>query len=381
MPRKRTHDEFVNDISIKNPNIEIIGQYIDNRTHVSVKCLKHDVIWDTIPQSLYLGMGCELCRVEKISSAHRTKRDDFVKAVESINPNVEIIGEYKGQRKQIEVRCKVHNIIWNPRADSILDGRGCKECAKEKQSVALAIPEDEVVSRIAKVSPSVMMIGGYVDTSSRAKFECKTCGNIWYPIVNSVLNGHGCKKCGFNKISEKNRLSNDEFVARLSKINPTIKPLEKYVSGRHSIKMECTSCGKIWSTRPDGLLEGYGCPNCASSKGERAVSTTLDLLGIGYFQEHIFPDCRHKWPLRYDFYIPSINTAIEFQGRQHYEAETSWGGDDGLAERQLRDQIKRDYCADKNICLVEIPYWDIKDVPDIVKNIVMQKEVIACPIQ
>jgi hypothetical protein len=370
MGRKRTHDEFVSDMETINPNIEIIGSYIDNRTHITVKCLRHGTIWGTMPQTLYLGGGCEQCRVEKISKASRFKHEDFIKAVEVANPNVEILGEYQGRNRQIETRCKIHNIVWYPRPDSILDGRGCPDCANIKRSNSIAIPEEEVLARIEKTVPTAKLIGKYINTSERAKFHCSVCGHIWNPIVNTVLAGHGYKKCGFAKISENTRLSNDEFIERLKKINPTIKPLETYVTSKSFMRVECTLCGRIWKSRPTGLLEGNGCAACTSSRGERSVRATLDELKIEYSQEHIFLDCRNKWPLRYDFYIPSLRLAIEFQGRQHYEVETKWGGDDGLAERQLRDQIKRDYCAANNIHLVEIPYWEIKQVPNLVKELI-----------
>jgi hypothetical protein len=66
-----------------------------------------------------------------------------------------------------------------------------------------------------------------------------------------------------------------------------------------------------------------------------------------------------------------MRLAIEFQGRQHYEADDSnwYKGEEGLVERQIRDQIKRDYCTANNIRLVEIPYWQMKEVPTIIKEI------------
>ncbi len=263
-----------------------------------------------------------------------------MKSVELLNPNVEILGEYKGQHNQIEARCKIHDIIWSPRPDSILDGRGCNECKKEKQAKSIAIPKEEVITRLEKTVPTIKIIGHYVNTTKRAKFMCSICGHVWNPIVNTVLAGHGCAKCGYVKDSEKLRLSNDEFIERQKKINPTIKPLETYVTGKSFMKAECTLCGRIWRTHPSSLLEGNGCAACTSSRGERSVRAVLDELKVEYLQEHIFLDCRYKCPLRYDFYIPSMRLAIEFQGRQHYEADDSnwYKGEEGLVERQIRDQ-------------------------------------------
>jgi hypothetical protein len=58
--------------------------------------------------------------------------------------------------------------------------------------------------------------------------------------------------------------------------------------------------------------------------------------------------------LEFDFYIPSINTAIEFQGEQHYWPIDFGGKGEDWARQQFedgqeRDAIKREYCAKKHI--------------------------------
>jgi hypothetical protein len=52
-----------------------------------------------------------------------------------------------------------------------------------------------------------------------------------------------------------------------------------------------------------------------------------------------------------DIYIPSINTAIELQGRQHYEP--IWG-QDILDQTQKNDVEKRNACAKAGIKLIEV---------------------------
>ena len=82
----------------------------------------------------------------------------------------------------------------------------------------------------------------------------------------------------------------------------------------------------------------------------------LDNIGIVYKREHIFHDCRNVYPLRYDFYLPDFNSVIEYQGQQHYKNIDYFGGQEGFKCRQTNDKIKREYCADKNISLLELPY-------------------------
>ncbi len=57
-----------------------------------------------------------------------------------------------------------------------------------------------------------------------------------------------------------------------------------------------------------------------------------------------------------DLYIPSIQTAIEFQGIQHYHPVEFFGGEEALLHRQELDEQKRQLCKENNIRLIEWPY-------------------------
>ncbi|MBQ9064762.1 MAG: hypothetical protein IJ123_04885 [Blautia sp.] len=57
-----------------------------------------------------------------------------------------------------------------------------------------------------------------------------------------------------------------------------------------------------------------------------------------------------------DLYIPSIKTAIEYQGIQHYHPVEFFGGEEALAQRQELDRQKRTLCMENNVRLIEWPY-------------------------
>ena len=67
-----------------------------------------------------------------------------------------------------------------------------------------------------------------------------------------------------------------------------------------------------------------------------------------------------------------IDFAIEVNGEQHYKPVTAFGGNKKFARQKYNDTQKRKYCQNKQIPLVEIPYWDIeKGLVDI--NYIMEK--------
>ncbi len=60
-----------------------------------------------------------------------------------------------------------------------------------------------------------------------------------------------------------------------------------------------------------------------------------------------------------DIWIPSIRTAVEYQGQQHFMAVDSWGGKTALRKLRKRDAEKRMACLKCGIRLIEISYsWD-----------------------
>ena len=51
MSKKKTHEEYVVELAIKNPNTEVIEQYIDARTPIVHHCKMHDIFWKISPSN------------------------------------------------------------------------------------------------------------------------------------------------------------------------------------------------------------------------------------------------------------------------------------------------------------------------------------------
>ncbi len=57
-----------------------------------------------------------------------------------------------------------------------------------------------------------------------------------------------------------------------------------------------------------------------------------------------------------DIYIPSMTVAIEYQGIQHFEPVSGFGGEEGYFMQKRRDARKRKLCDENGLSLVEIAY-------------------------
>lgn len=101
-----------------------------------------------------------------------------------------------------------------------------------------------------------------------------------------------------------------------------------------------------------------------ASRGEIKIEEILQMAGLSFKEEYIFNDLVSNTgrPLRFDFAVfddnNNIDFLIEYQGIQHYQAKSKFGGMEGLRKQQYNDMKKREYCKKHNIKLIAIPYWD-----------------------
>lgn len=101
-----------------------------------------------------------------------------------------------------------------------------------------------------------------------------------------------------------------------------------------------------------------------ASRGEIKIEEILQNAGLNFKEEYSFPDlvAESGRPLRFDFAVfddeDNLDFLIEFQGIQHYEARSKYGGSKGLYRQKHNDTKKREYCLRHNYKLVIIPYWE-----------------------
>lgn len=90
-------------------------------------------------------------------------------------------------------------------------------------------------------------------------------------------------------------------------------------------------------------------------------------LTLFYAVKELYPDTlyqyRPQWLGRQslDLYIPSLGTAIEYQGIQHYHPIGFFGGEEALAHRRELDMQKRQLCEENHVRLIEWPYSEPPD--------------------
>lgn len=191
------------------------------------------------------------------------------------------------------------------------------------------------------------------------RYKCKCeCGNIIEVNGNSLRTGH-TTSCG---CSRKGKLIKDLTGKRFGML--TVESFDHVDQNRHSIwKCRC-DCGNITYASSNSLnrhtVTSCGCKKMSS--GEAKINDILQQMNVIYACQYKIEDCCYKEVLPFDFAIFNNNNQliclIEYQGDIHFKSTGGWNTEERLQLQRKRDQIKRDYCEQHNIKLIEISYTD-----------------------
>lgn len=211
--------------------------------------------------------------------------------------------------------------------------------------------------------------------NSKTSIYCK-CNKHEKFLTNydSITSGRNCPFCAHEKVGKRSRLKIDEVIKRLNENNCDLEKIE-YSEIGSVVYYRCRfHQDVIQRTLLGNLTARYGCPLCSSSKGERKIRSVLKDFNIKFQEQKTFDGCVFKKKLRFDFYLPDYNLCIEYQGAQHYQPPIQWGDkklspeeqQDEFSLIQKRDYIKKKYCKENNITLLEISYKNYKRIKEII---------------
>lgn len=194
------------------------------------------------------------------------------------------------------------------------------------------------------------------------RWHCKCdCGNEKDIPANRLRSGN-TTSCGC-QIYKRNILRIDYTGQVFGKLTV----LQTYRENNITMcKCQC-ECGNIVNKQAKYLRDGsvMSC-GCLHSKGEQRINKILTQMNINFIQEKTYVDLigDSEKPLRFDFYLLDYNVLIEYQGEQHYEPQNYFGGENAYYKRVKYDNLKRDYCQQNDIKLIEIPYWDFNEIDE-----------------
>lgn len=131
--------------------------------------------------------------------------------------------------------------------------------------------------------------------------------------------------------------------------------LQLQPASNKKVRVQCPICKKVNEktvTVNDLARSGFNCKDCTLHKSfpQQVLEAYLTLNNVSYTTEY---HIRHNNKNRYiDVMIPSKNIAIEIHGFQHYNDVIYWR--DTLSHHKVSTEVKKQYCKNNNIKLIEI---------------------------
>lgn len=284
--------------------------------------------------------------------------------------NLELVSdEYNGVNAKLKIKCNCGNIFETTlNRVKHRNKRTCNKCVGLER-----ITIDNVLKYVNEFSNCKLISSEFKNIDDNLLFQCQ-CGEIFErSFYNFKKFEKRCPKCRESERS-LNMSLNYEYVKNYIESYGAKLLSNEYVNAKTKLDIQC-ECGRKFKADFDkikfrGKVRCNACSKKTSSK-EFIISQKLEALNIKYIEQYKFNDCIYKDKLIFDFYIPSLNTCIEYDGEGHYEpfrfSKNKEAMQKKLEETQIRDAIKTQYCKDNNIKLIRIPYFEFDNIDEILK--------------
>ena len=328
------------------------GEYVKYNERIDTLCTRCDNVFGLLPKGFITkDNGCPYCA----GNAGRNSKWLAEKTFEVVGDEFTFLDEYKGAVKKHRIRHNPCGVVYEIAPSAFFSRPFHPAC-----------PEDFRVKVREMVGDEYSVLDDYSHSRVSLKFRHNTCGRVYSETPAYFLSGRRCEYCftgchfSTEDIKDRvHRLTGGEYS-----FSDTYSGMTKESSFTHTL------CGTVFKSKVSSFIHSHKrCPKCFSSlsHGEKEVADVLDSLPIEYTREHSFEYLGRK---RFDFFIPSLNIAIEYDGRQHFEAVDHWGGEDTLKRTQESDALKNDFCEYTGIDLLRIPYWEFGNIHEIVTNFI-----------
>jgi len=215
---------------------------------------------------------------------------------------------------------------------------------------------DEYVGRVKElVGDEYTVLGTYIRTATKIEMRHNVCGEPWEITPNNFLTKNKrCPTCA----GKRKFKTHEQFVKDVQeKSKGNLEVVGRYTHCETPVKVRCKIHDFTFDKLPTSIMRGRTvCIKCNLSEGALTIFEYFEHESIPFEVEKEFDECKFEKNLRFDFYVPSLNLLIEYDGRHHTEDSGFPGERSTLAAIQLRDNIKNKFAEDYGYRLLRIPY-------------------------
>lgn len=211
-------------------------------------------------------------------------------------------------------------------------------------------------------SKSYVLMSTYVGAHKKVVVKHLKCSHTYSVEANAFLMGERCPYCFGNQ-----KKTTSKFATEVNQVTSgEYKLMSDYYNNRTPVTIKHNICNKEYKVTPHDFVCGNRCPYCKESKGEKLIQHILESIHEHYIIQKVFDDCgSNNQRLPFDFYLPSRNLLIEYDGIQHFKPVLYFGGQAKLNDQKRRDAIKNNYAINHSLSVLRVSYQCSKDtLPD-----------------
>ena len=259
MPKKMTHDEYVEKLKQQHPNLELLTQYNGSKNRITVRCKIHDYVFTTTPHRLNAS-GCIKCYQATIGDRCRKTLQQFIEDARQIHGDKYDYSkvDYHNNKIKVVIICPEHG-EFEQTPNKHLSGQGCDKCADAKNGLKKRLSQNEFIKRCEKVhfrkyDYCKVKYTGY---DNEITIICPEHGEFSQNAYVH-LTGHGCPKCNASHLEKKvKNLLEGEMIDEYYKFPALGKQNLDIYLPQHNIAIECQGGQHIFPVGYFGGDKGF----------------------------------------------------------------------------------------------------------------------------
>ena len=286
---KRTHKAVTTRIAKAKANydktLEKYGrvirlqEWVDSRTPILHRCLRHGEEHMTAPVNLQRGQGLKCCKQAAIQEqADRRKEAAAARYDEKLRAigKLERLESYQTALTPILHRCIRHGVTGMKTPNAALSGKGlrcCQQASNQQHVERLKLKGLSGFMQLVAERSDVELLGEYIDAHTPIRFRCLTHDqeHVVPPSYLSKRSGKGgfscCRDAQIQRTADQRKAKAAAAYDQKIAVFGRLKRLDPYAGRTVPILHECLDHGERHMLAPGHALRGDGLTCCNRGAG------------------------------------------------------------------------------------------------------------------
>lgn len=290
MGRTSNTQKFKEKLAKINSEVDVVGEYINAKTKIKCMCKLCSNMFECTPNNLLGGQACPLCHNYKIIHKNNKNIDNLLSNIYEKFSDFEFIEIPSNRKQKVLCQCNLCDNQWKTNLQNLFalsTKYACLNCNK-------IMKYSQEIDELAKKLNITVKYENILNRDEKIYCQCNTCGYAWNSKLAHLRQMKYCKNC-----INKRKLTHEEFIEQIKKLNPNVDILSKYINSNTKILCHCKLCDTTYYTLPRDAKNGI-CQGCASIKMRKLFAKTTkefendikELYGDEYQVEGEYVNCR-----------------------------------------------------------------------------------------